>query len=143
MGGGGGGTRVEYVERPTAQQAPTRTAAEDQVLADQRRQMEEMQASYKSNLDRINSQYAASQTQSQSVLEQLKASAEQQRLDSEATRRDLTAANQASTQQLSLLAASRDQATTQSAESRAQQANQATSMYDRLNRRRQARRTTY
>jgi hypothetical protein len=141
--GGGGGTRVEYVERPTAREAPGRTAAEDQVLADQKKQMEEMQRSYQSNLDRINSQYAENQIQSQSVLEQLKMSAEQQRMNSEETRRELTAANQASTQQLSLLAASRDQATGQAAESRAQQANQSTSMYERLNRRRQARRTTY
>lgn len=143
MGGGGGGKTVEYVERPTAQQAPARTAADEQYLADQRNQMAEMQKSYQANLDRLNEQYAASRSQSDSVLQQLQASAEQQRVSSDRNRQDMLQANEASNRQLSLLSASRDQAVGQASEARSMQTNQTGSMFDRLNRRRQARRTIY
>jgi hypothetical protein len=143
MGGGGGGRTVEYVQAPTPQQAPAQTAEEKAYLEQQRQQMAEMQASYKQNLDMLNKQYAASQQQSATVLQQLQASAAAQQQTAAQNRLDLQAANEASGKQLSLLAASRDQAVGQASEARSQQVAQTGDMYDRLSRRRAARRVTY
>lgn len=141
--GGGGGSRVEYVAAPQAQRAPEQTQEERDYLLQQKQQMAEMQGAYKKNLDALNSQYANSQQQSASVLEQLKMSAEQQRQTADANRAELTNAQAASQKQLELLAASRDQATGQLAQSRTEQVNQTSSMMDRLSRRRASRKIRY
>lgn len=140
-GGGGGGTKFLAATKPLA--APARTGEETQYLADQRTQMNTMQGAYENQLEALNKQYTDSQTQSNSVLAQLKASSEAQQATADKNRVDMAAASEASQKQLSLLAAARDQALGQSQEARATQANQAGEMYDRLNRRRQARRVVY
>jgi transketolase len=141
--GGGGGRTVEYVQAPTPQQAPQRTAEEISYLEQQKQQMADMQKAYQSNLENLNKQYAQAQQQSASVLQQLQASSLAQQQAADRTRADMSLASEASNKQLSLLAASRDQAVGQSAEMRAEQTNRTGSIYDRLSRRRQARRTTY
>lgn len=144
MGGGGnkgGGTKYVQATTPTA--APGRTGEETEYLADQRTQMNTMKGAYENQLAALNQQYTDSQTQSNSVLAQLKASSEAQQATAEKNRVDMAAASESSQKQLSLLAASRDQALGQSQEARATQSNQAGEMYDRLNRRRQARRVVY
>lgn len=141
--GGGKGSRVEYVERPQAMRAPEQSQEERDYLTQQKQQMAEMQSAYRTNLDALNSQYANSQQQSASVLQQLKMSADSQRQTADANRADLAAAQAASGKQLELLAASRDQATGQLAQSRTEQVNQTTGMMDRLSRRRAARKIRY
>ena len=141
--GGRGGTRTEYVERPQALRAPEQTQEERDYLLQQKQQMSEMQSAYKTNLDALNSQYANSQQQSASVLQQLKMSAESQRQTADANRTELVAAQTASGKQLELLAASRDQATGQLAQSRTEQVNQTGGMMDRLSRRRASRKIRY
>ena len=143
MGGGnrGGGTQYVQATAPTA--APARTGEETQYLADQKVQMDTMKGAYESQLAALNKQYADSQSQSNSVLAQLKASSEAQQAAADKNRVDMATASESSQKQLSLLAASRDQALGQSQEARATQSNQAGEMYDRLNRRRQARRVVY
>lgn len=141
--GGGGGTRTEYVERPVAMRAPEQTEEERDYLLQQKQQMNEIQASYKTNLDALNNQYASAQQQSASVLEQLKMSAEAQRQTADSNRAELAAAQAASGKQLELLAASRDQATGQLAQSRTEQVNQTSGMMERLSRRRAARKIRY
>ena len=141
--GGGGGRTVEYVQAPTSTPAPVRTQADDDYLAQQRQQMADMQKSYQSNLDALNKQYAQAQTQSQTVLQQLQQSALAQQQVAAQNREDMRLATDSSNRQLSMLAASRDQAVGQASEVRNQQTNQVGSMFDRLSRRRAARRTTY
>ena len=143
MGGGGGGKQREYVQATKSMPAPERTGEETQYLADQKTQMDTMKGAYDSQLAALNKQYADSQTQSNSVLAQLRASSEAQQATADKNRVDMAAASEASQKQLTLLAASRDQALGQSQEARATQSNQAGEMYDRLNRRRQARRVVY
>lgn len=141
--GGGRQKEIQYVERPQAMRAPDQSQEEKDYLLQQKQQMSEMQSAYKTNLDALNSQYASSQQQSASVLQQLKMSADAQRQTADANRADLAAAQVSSGKQLELLAASRDQATGQLAESRTQQVNQTTGMMDRLSRRRAARKIRY
>ena len=131
------------VEAVAPRAAPPRTGEEDQYLADQKTQMDTMQGAYKAQIDAMGKQYADSQTQSQSVLAQLKASSEAQQATTERNRADMEAAATSSKNQLSMLAASRDQAVGLSQEARTNQVTQAGDMYDRLTRRRQARATKY
>jgi colicin import membrane protein len=140
---GGGGRTVEYVQAPTYQQAPVQTDSERAFLEQQRTQMAEMQNSYKQNLEALRKQQEAAQQQSNSVLQQLQASALAQQQYSTQNRAELQAANEASSKQLTMLAASRDQAVGQAADARSQQASQTSDMYDRLVRRRRARQVTY
>ena len=144
MGGGGNrGRDTQYVQATAPMAAPPRTAEENQYLTDQQGQMANMQGAYKSQLEAMNKQYADSQAQANSVLAQLKASSEAQQATADKNRLDMAAASEASQKQLSMLAASRDQAVGQTQEAKAMQASQAGEMFDRLNRRRQARRTAY
>ena len=143
MGGGNKGGGTQYVQATTPTAAPARTGEETQYLADQKTQMDTMKGAYENQLAALNKQYADSQSQSNSVLAQLKASSEAQQATADKNRVDMAAASESSQKQLSLLAASRDQALGQSQEARATQSNQAGEMYDRLNRRRQARRVVY
>lgn len=143
MGGGNKGGGTQYVQATAPMAAPARTGEETRYLADQKTQMDTMKGAYESQLAALNKQYADSQAQSGSVLAQLRASSEAQQATADRNRLDMAAASESSQKQLSLLAASRDQAVGQSQEARATQANQAGEMYDRLNRRRQARRTVY
>ena len=144
MGGGGNkGGGTQYVQATAPRSAPPRTGEEDQYLADQKLQMDTMQGAYASQIEAMNKQYADSQTQSQSVLAQLKASSEAQQTTAGKNRIEMEAAAASSKNQLSLLAASRDQALGMSQEARTNQSNQVGEMYDRLTRRRQARATKY
>lgn len=143
MGGGGNSRTVEYVQAPNATAAPARTQADDDYLAQQRQQMAEMQKSYQSNLDALNKQYAQSQAQSQNIMQQLQNSALAQQQTAAQNREDMRLASESSGKQLSMLAAARDQAVGQANEARTEQINQTGNMYDRLSRRRAARRITY
>lgn len=144
MGGGGnkgGGTQFVQASSPMA--APARTADEAGYLAEQKAQMDSMKSAYESQLAALNKQYADAQQQSKSVLAQLQASSEAQRATADQNKADMAVAAESSQKQLSLLAASRDQAVGMSREAQTNQLNQTGEMYDRLTRRRQARRTTY
>lgn len=123
--------------------APGRTGDEVQYLEEQKAQMANMKSAYESQLAALNKQYADAQEQSKSVLSQLQASSEAQRATAERNKADMAAASESSQKQLTLLAASRDQAVGMSREAQNNQLNQTGEMYDRLTRRRQARRTTY
>ena len=143
MGGRGGGGGTQYVQASTPMAAPARTADETQYLDEQKTQMANMKTAYESQLAALNKQYADAQEQSKSVLAQLQASSEQQKATAERNKADMMQASESSQKQLSLLAASRDQAVGMSREAQSNQLNQTGEMYDRLTRRRQARRTTY
>lgn len=143
MGGGNKGGGTQYVQATTPTPAPARTGEETQYLADQKVQIDTMKGAYESQLAALNKQHSDSQTQANSVLAQLKASSEAQQATAEKNRVDMAVASEASQKQLTLLAATRDQALGQSQEARATQSNQTGEMYDRLNRRRQARRVVY
>lgn len=144
MGGGkGGGGGTQYVQASSPMAAPARTGEETQYLAEQKTQMDNMKSAYESQLAALNKQYADAQQQSKSVLAQLQASSEAQRATADQNKADMAAASESSQKQLSLLAASRDQAVGISREAQNSQLNQAGEMYDRLTRRRQARRTAY
>lgn len=143
MGGRGGGGGTQYVQASTPLAAPGRTGEETQYLEEQKTQMANMKSAYESQLAALNKQYADAQEQSKSVLSQLQASSEQQRATAERNKADMMAASESSQKQLTLLAASRDQAVGVSREAQNNQLNETGAMYDRLTRRRQARRTAY
>ena len=131
------------VQASSPMAAPARTGEETQFLEEQKVQMSSMKTAYESQLAALNKQYADAQQQSKSVLAQLQASSEQQRVTTEQNRADMALASESSQKQLSMLAASRDQAVGMSREAQTNQLNQTGEMYDRLTRRRQARRITY
>ena len=131
------------VQATTPRGAPPRTGEEDQYLADQKTQMDTMKGAYDAQIAAMGKQYTDSQAQSQSVLAQLKASSEAQQATADKNKIDMQAAAVSSQNQLSLLAASRDQAVGISQEARTNQLNQTGEMYERLTRRRQARATKY
>jgi esterase/lipase len=143
MGGRGGGGGTQYVQAGTPMGAPARTADETGYLAEQKAQMDQMKTAYESQLAALNKQYADAQQQSKSVLAQLQASSEQQRATADQNRAEMAAASESSQKQLTMLAASRDQAVGMSREAQSNQLNQTGEMYDRLTRRRQARRIAY
>lgn len=134
--------QVQYISA-TPQRTPQQEATDAQFNQNAQSQLAALQASYQKQLEGLNQQFTANQGQAASTIDTLNASLRAQQEAAAQSRMQAEEAKKASDAQLSLLSAQRDGSAAQMGDRLSQQTAQSSSLFARLQRRRQARQVKY